>query len=323
MKAIIVSSFGDEEVLKYQETETPTPAAGEVRVKIKAAGVNPVETYIRSGHYTALPALPYTPGNDGSGIVDAVGDGVEHLKKGDRVFVAAALARRNTGTYAEYTVCDAGAVRYLPQNLSFSEGAALGTPGLAATYALYSKAKIKPGETVFIHGASGGVGSLAVQLARRTGTFVMGTAGDPEGMTLIEKLGAHRAFNHRSPGYLEAVKQETGEHGPDVIIEMVANINLMKDMELLAKYGRVVIVGNHGTLEFDPRSAMTKDAVVMGMNIGNMPQEDYIANMYTLSAAMETGLHTIIGKELSLCQAEQAHRDVGEGKGGKVVLTVE
>ncbi len=323
MKAIIVSSFGDEEVLKYQETETPTPAAGEVRVKIEAAGVNPVETYIRSGHYTALPALPYTPGNDGSGIVEAVGDGVEHLKKGDRVFVAAALARRNTGTYAEYTVCDADAVRYLPQNLSFSEGAALGTPGLAATYALYSKAKIKPGETVFIHGASGGVGSLAVQLARRTGTFVMGTAGDPEGMTLIEKLGAHRAFNHRSPGYLEAVKQETGEHGPDVIIEMVANINLMKDMELLAKYGRVVIVGNHGTLEFDPRSAMTKDAVVMGMNIGNMPQEDYIANMYTLSAAMETGLHTIIGKELPLCQAEQAHRDVREGKGGKVVLTVE
>ena len=323
MKAIIVSSFGDEEVLKYQETETPTPAAGEVRVKIKAAGVNPVETYIRSGHYTALPALPYTPGNDGSGIVDAVGDGVEHLKKGDRVFVAAALARRNTGTYADYTVCDADAVRYLPQNLSFSEGAALGTPGLAATYALYLKAKIKPGETVFIHGASGGVGSLAVQLARRTGTFVMGTAGDPEGMTLIEKLGAHRAFNHRSPCYLEAVKQETGEHGPDVIIEMVANINLMKDMELLAKYGRVVIVGNHGTLEFDPRSAMTKDAVVMGMNIGNMPQEDYIANMYTLSAAMETGLHTIIGKELPLCQAEQAHRDVGEGKGGKVVLTVE
>ena len=323
MKAIIVSSYGDEEVLKYQETETPTPAAGEERVKIKAAGVNPVETYIRSGHYTALPALPYTPGNDGSGIVDAVGDGVEHLKKGDRVFVAAALARRNTGTYADYTVCDADAVRYLPQNLSFSEGAALGTPGLAATYALYSKAKIKPGETVFIHGASGGVGSLAVQLARRTGTFVMGTAGDPEGMTLIEKLGAHRAFNHRSPGYLEAVKQETGEHGPDVIIEMVANINLMKDMELLAKYGRVVIVGNHGTLEFDPRSAMTKDAVVMGMNIGNMPQEDYIANMYTLSAAMETGLHTIIGKELPLCQAEQAHRDVREGKGGKVVLTVE
>jgi len=239
------------------------------------------------------------------------------------LFGAAPPPRRNTGTYADYTVCDADAVRYLPQNLSFSEGAALGTPGLAATYALYSKAKIKPGETVFIHGASGGVGSLAVQLARRTGTFVMGTAGDPEGMTLIEKLGAHRAFNHRSPGYLEAVKQETGEHGPDVIIEMVANINLMKDMELLAKYGRVVIVGNHGTLEFDPRSAMTKDAVVMGMNIGNMPQEDYIANMYTLSAAMETGLHTIIGKELPLCQAEQAHRDVGEGKGGKVVLTVE
>lgn len=323
MKAIIVSSFGDEEVLKYQETETPTPAVGEVRVKIKTAGVNPVETYIRSGHYTALPGLPYRPGNDGSGIVDAVGDGVEHLKKGDRVFVAAALASRNTGTYAEYTVCDADAVRYLPQNLSFSEGAALGTPGLAATYALYSKAKIKPGETVFIHGASGGVGSLAVQLARRTGTFVMGTAGDPEGMTLIEKLGAHRAFNHRNPGYLEAVKQETGEHGPDVIIEMVANINLMKDLELLAKYGRVVIVGNHGTLEFDPRSAMTKDAVVMGMNIGNMSQEDYIANMYTLSAAMETGLHTIIGKERPLCQAEQAHRDVREGKGGKVILTVE
>ncbi|WP_195269553.1 NADPH:quinone reductase [Eubacterium sp. 1001713B170207_170306_E7] len=320
MKAIIVSSFGDEEVLKYQETATPVPAAHEVRVKMEAVGVNPVETYIRSGHYPALPTLPYTPGNDGAGIVDAVGEDVERLKEGDRVFVAAALARHNSGTYAEYVVCDAGAVRPLPESLSFSEGAALGTPGLAATYALYSKAKLKPGETVFIHGASGGVGSLAVQLARRTGAYVLGTAGNPEGMALVKKLGAHRAFNHNSPDYIEAIKQETGGQGPNVIIEMVANVNLMKDMELLAKYGRVVIVGNHGTIEFDPRAAMTKDAVVMGMNIGNMPEKAYTANLYALSAAMESGLHTVIGKELPLCRAAQAHREVSEGKSGKVVL---
>ncbi len=124
MKAIQVSKFGGPEVLRYTEVDKPTPARNEVRVRLYAAGVNPNETYIRTGTYSFyIPELPYTPGFDGSGVVDATGDGVKHLKIGDRVFVAALLAKRNTGTYAQKVVCDANAVHRLPELISYQEGA--------------------------------------------------------------------------------------------------------------------------------------------------------------------------------------------------------
>lgn len=323
MNAIVVSEFGAENVLRYTQAPIPQPAAGQVRVKMHAVGVNPVETYIRAGSYAIKPALPYTPGNDGAGVVDAVGEGVTGLQEGQRVFVAATLAQHNTGTYAEYTVCDADAVHGLPGNTSFEQGAGLGTPGLAAAHALFFRAGVKPGEVVLVHGGSGGVGTLAVQLARRAGAVVLGTAGNDTGLALVKKLGAHAVFNHRQEGYTDKIIAASGGNGPDIVVEMVANVNLAKDMQMLAKYGRVVIVGNHGTTEFDPRSAMGKDAAVLGMNVINMGQQQYRQAMYILSAAMETGLETIIASTLPLRQAAKAHRDVaGKNKNGKIILTV-
>lgn len=324
MKAIVVSEFGDETVLKYQEIEKPEPQDEEVRIQMKAIGVNPVETYIRMGKYSIVPDLPYTPGNDGAGIIDKVGKGVTRFSKGDRVFTSGVSASRNTGTYAEYAVLDADAVQLLPENISFEEGASLGTPGLAAVNALYYKAKIRGGETVLIHGASGGVGSVAVQLAKRAGAIVIGTAGDENGLEEVKKLGATYVFNHREEGYTEKIIEAAGGSGPNVIIEMATHVNLMKDVDMIAKRGRIVAVGSGGSLEFDPRGLMTKDATVYGMNIANMKKRNYKSAMYILLAALESGLETEVGETMPLEQAAQAHRDIAEKKKtGKIILTIE
>lgn len=322
MKAIVVSQFGDENVLKVQDVPLPEPRENEVRIKIGAAGVNPVDTYIRTGTYFLTPALPYTPGSDGAGLVDKLGPGVKRLEPGQRVFVAATLAKRNTGTYAEYLVCDADAAQPLPDSVSFQQGAGLGTPGLAATYALFSRAAVKPGETVLINGATGGVGTLAVQLARRAGCVVYGSSGTPEGADMLEKLGAHRVFNHKEEGYLEQIREASGG-GPDVIVEMLANVNLAKDLGVVARYGRIVVVGSKGSLEFTPRDVMRKNAAVHGIIINFMRQEDFVENMYRLSAALEAGMRVVVDRELPLEQAAEAHRLAAQGgKAGKIVLTV-
>lgn len=322
MKAIIVSEFGDESVLKVQDVPLPEPRENEVRIKIKAAGVNPVDTYIRTGAYFLTPTLPYTPGSDGAGLVDKLGPGVKRLEPGRRVFVAAALAKRNTGSYAEYMVCDADAAQPLPDSVTFQQGAGLGTPGLAAAYALFSRAAVKPGETVLVNGATGGVGTLAVQLARRAGCVVHGSSGTPEGADMLKKLGAHRVFNHKEEGYLDQIREASGG-GPDVIVEMLANVNLAKDLGVVARYGRIVVVGSRGSLEFTPRDVMRKNAAVHGIIINFMRHEDFVENMYRLSAALEAGMRVVVNRELPLERADEAHRLAAQGgKAGKIVLTV-
>jgi NADPH2:quinone reductase len=325
MKAIRVTEFGAPEVLRIADAALPTPAEGEVRVRLRAAGVNPVETYIRSGVYAGLlPELPYTPGTDGAGDVDAVGPGISRLAPGDRVFVAGAVARRVTGTYAEYAVIDEQAVFPLPGEMSYSQGAGLGTPGLTACQALFRRAKLMPGETVLIHGASGGVGSLAVQLARRHGAIVFGTAGSATGLELLTALGAHKAFDHTSPDYTDQIRAATGGRGLDVVIEMLANVNLARDLELVADFGRVAVVGNRGSLDFNPRLAMLRDASVLGVMLKNMPRADFEANMHTLAAALEGGLRVVVAASYPLEHASQAHVDILAEKGshGKRILTM-
>lgn len=322
MQAIVVSRFGEEDVLEYAECETPEPGPGEVRIRMGAAGVNPVDTYIRAGTYGALPPLPYTPGTDGAGTVDAVGDNVEGLRPGMRVFVAAVRARRNTGTYAEFCVCDAEAVRPLPEGCSLVQGAGLGTPGLAAACSLFPHAGLRPGETVLIHGATGGVGTLAVQLARQAGAVVIGTAGTREGERLLKAIGAHHVFNHKEDGYLDGIRKAVPA-GPNVIIEMLANVNLANDLSLVAQRGRIIIVGNRGEIELDPRMIMVRNANVNGMLLANIEQEVFIENMYRLCSGLENGLRILVRRTLPLREAALAHREVmADGKMGKIVLSL-
>src|SRR3989449_212169 len=234
MKAIRVHEFGGPEVLRVEEVPTPEPGPGEVLVRMHAIGVNPVETYIRAGTYTYKPALPYAPGNDGAGVVEQVGPDVNQFKPGDRVYTAGSLS----GTYAEFALCRAEQVHPLPANVSFAQGAAMGTPYATAYRGLFQRAKAKPGETLLVHGASGGVGTAAVQLARARGLRVFGTAGSDEGRKLAREQGAHEGFEHRAPDHFEQILKATSGRGIDVIVEMLANVNLGKDLTILAKGGR-------------------------------------------------------------------------------------
>jgi len=321
MKAIRVHEFGGPEVLRQEEVPTPQPGPGEVLVRMHAAGVNPVETYIRAGTYARLPELPYTPGNDGAGVVEHVGSGVTEFKPGDRVHTAGSLS----GTYAEFALCKKEQVHPLPANVSFAQGAAIGTPYATAYRGLLQRAVAEPGETVLVHGASGGVGTAAVQLARARGLRVLGTAGSDEGIRLAREQGAHEVFDHRAPEHFEQVMKATDGRGVDVIVEMLANVNLGKDLTILAKGGRVVIIGSRGRVEIDPRDTMQRDADVRGMILPNTPPAELASIHAALVAGLENGtLRPVIGKEFPLAEAAEAHRAVMEpGALGKIVLRTE
>jgi NADPH2:quinone reductase len=318
MKAIRVHEFGGSEVLRLEEVPTPQPGSGEVLVRMHAVGVNPVETYIRAGKYARLPALPYTPGNDGAGVVEQVGADVTEFKPGDRVYTGGSVS----GTYAELALCKTEQVHRLPENVSFAQGAGIGTPYATAYRGLIQRADAKPGETVLVHGASGGVGTAAVQLARARGLRVFGTAGSDDGLKLAREQGAHEVFDHRAPDHFEQMMKATNGRGVDVIVELLANVNLGKDLTILAKGGRVAIVGSRGRVEIDPRDTMQRDVDLRGMVLPNTPPAEMASIHAALVAGLENGtLRPVIGKEFPLAEAAQAHRAVMEQKAiGKIVL---
>jgi NADPH2:quinone reductase len=318
MKAIVVREFGPPEVMKLEDVETPQPSGSQVLVRMHAAGVNPVDTYLRTGIHAHAPNLPYTPGKDGAGVIEAVGDQVTRFKVGDRVYTANSIS----GTYAEFALCNEIDLGRLPDNVSFEQGAGIWTPYATAYRALFQKAGAKAAETVLIHGASGGVGIAAVQWAKNAGLTVIGTASSDEGRKLVLDQGADAVFDHGDEDHLEAIRQVAAGKGVDVIIEMLANVNLERDFEALAMFGRIVIVGNRGSLQFTPRQAMTKDATIYGMSLFNSPQsardEIHAAIFDGLTAGW---LQPVIRKTLSLTDARASHHEVIESKAfGKIVL---
>ena len=318
MKAIRIHEFGGPEVLKLEDVPEPRPAAGQVLVRVRAAGVNPVDTYIRSGAHAIKPPLPYTPGLDAAGTVEAASEGVTRFETGQRVYVAGSLS----GTYAELTLCNESQAHALPERVSFAQGAGVFTPYATAYRALFLRARALPGETVLVHGASGGVGTAAVQIARAAGLRVVGTAGTEEGLRLVSEQGAHEVLNHREEGYLERLTELTEGRGPDVILEMLANVNLDKDLGVVAKYGRVVVIGSRGTVEINPRLAMTRDATVLGMTLFNASPQEMASVHAALGAGLESGtLRPVVGREMPLAEAARAHEEVLKpGAHGKIVL---
>src|SRR5688572_6924505 len=322
MKAIRVHQFGDPSVMKLEDIPDTSPDAGQVLVDVKAAGVNPVDTYIRTGQYAFLPPLPYTPGSDAAGVVAAVGSDVQGLKVGDRVYTSGTIAGRAFGSYAERVVCTSDQVYHLPDHVTFSEGAGVAVPYVTAWRALFDKARAMPGETVLIHGASGAVGVAATQMASAAGLRVFGTAGSERGRQLARDQGAHEVFDHTSTGYEKDVLAKTGGRGVDVIIEMLANVNLARDLDLIAKRGRIAIVGNRGALELNPRAIMVKDATVVGFTNWNaLPAELATAHAAIVAGMQHSGFKPQVGKEMPLADAPRAHEDVLKpGAYGKIVL---
>jgi NADPH2:quinone reductase len=318
MKAIRVHEFGGPEVLKLEDVATPKPSAGEVLVRIHAAGVNPYDTYMRAGTYAVKPSLPYVPGSDGAGTVEAVGQEVKKVKPGDRVYTA----RTITGAYAEYALALEEQVHPLPANIDFKQGAGIWVPYGTAYHALFHSAKAHASETVLVHGASGGVGIAAAQIARAAGLTVLGTAGTPKGIELAKREGAHQVFDHRKSGYLDEILQATGNRGVDIILEMLANVNLANDTKLLATNGRVIVIGNRGEVTINPRELMGRRASIRGFTLWSITPEEEADIHAGIFAGLENAtLRPVVGKELPLAEAARAHVEILEpGAAGKMVL---
>lgn len=320
MRAIRVFEFGGPDVLKLQsDIAVPIPKDHQVLIKVHACGVNPVDTYIRSGSYSRKPLLPYTPGSDVAGVIEAVGGNVSAFKKGDRVFTTGTVS----GAYAEFAVAADDTVYALPEKLDFKQGAALGVPYFTAYRALLHRARAKAGESVLVHGASGGVGLAACQIARAYGLKVLGTAGTEEGKNIVLQNGAHEVFNHREVNYIDKIKKSVGEKGIDIILEMLANVNLSNDLNLLSYGGRVIIVGSRGPIEINPRDTMAKESSIIGVALYSSTKEEFRQFAAALQAGMEVGwLKPVIGSQYPLEKAVQAHENIihSSGATGKMIL---
>lgn len=318
MRAIRVHEVGAPQVMRLEEVPDPKPAAGQVLVRVRAVGVNPVDTYIRSGIYAVKMPLPYTPGTDAAGRIEVVGPEVVAFKPGDRVYTSGT----QSGAYAELALCAVSQVHPLPPKAAFEQGAALGVPYATAYRALFHRGKAQPGESLLVHGASGGVGIAAVQLGRTHGMTVIGTAGTERGLKLVSEQGAHYVLNHHQTDYLAEAMRLTAGQGFHLILEMLANVNLGKDLGLLAKFGRVVVIGSRGNVEIVPRDAMARDAAILGMALFNVNEQELASIHAALVAGLENStLRPVTGRTFSLSDAPRAHEAVmAPGSYGKIVL---
>lgn len=318
MKSIRVNQFGGPEVLKLEEIPTPKPDTGQVLVRVRAVGVNPYDTYMRAGTYAIKPHLPYTPGSDAAGTIESVGPSVTKMKAGDRVYTSQTL----TGAYAEYALALEDQVHRLPEKISFEQGAGVWVPYGTAYHAVHHFAKARAAETALVHGASGGVGTAALQIARAMGLTTFGTAGTDKGLEVVKSQGAHQAFNHAKAGYQEEIMKATSGRGVDVILEMLANVNLAGDLKMLALQGRVVVIGSRGDATITPRDLMSRRASVLAFTLWAAQPAEITEIHAALYAGLENGtLHPLVGKKLPLGEAARAHKEILEpGAVGKMIL---
>lgn len=318
MKAIQVNEFGGPSQMELVECDIPQPGTKEILVEVKAVGVNPVDTYIRAGMYPVLPELPYTPGKDIAGVVARVGDGVEGWMTGDRVYSCGTLS----GGYADMAVCHSSQLFRLPDSVGFKAGAAVGVPGATAWRALFMRGEGKSGEKVFIHGASGSVGLAAIQMASARGMEVHGTAGTAKGLKIVKDMGADFVYDYRQADYLKHVRERSGS-GVQLILEMLANVNLEHDLELLAPRGKVVVIGSRGRIEIDPRMTMGKETEIRGMSLFNCGEKEMVEIQAGIGEMLASGAYRpVIAQTLQLEEAPRGHEMVMEsGNCGKIILT--
>lgn len=323
INAIVVEEFGGADKFQYKEIKEPVPELNQVRVKLEAAGVNPNESYVLTGTYNLyVPELPFIPGFDGAGVIDEVGEKVTDFKKGDRVYIGSLRKTAQSGTYAEKIVVDTDIVYPLPEKASFEAGAALGIPAYTAYHALFQRAHIKAGETVLIHGATGGVGTLAVQMAKAVGAKVIGTSSNEEGRQSVINIGADYAMGHLSEDNLTELEKATNGKGPDVIIEFLANENLETDLNAVAKGGRIAIIGARDSVEISPRIIFSKDITLVGAAFTNLTEADFSEAEAGINAFLASGaLNPVIGDKVPLKDAKKVHDTLLTKSGdGKTIL---
>ncbi|GAA2738057.1 NAD(P)H-quinone oxidoreductase [Pedococcus aerophilus] len=324
MKAITLPTPGDADALVLAEVPDPEPAAGEVRVKVAAAGVNRADVMQRMGHYDPPPGASAYPGLEVSGTIDAVGEGVDGWSVGDQV-----CALLSGGGYAELVCVPAGQLLPVPSGISLADAAALPEVVNTVWSNVFMTANLLPGQTLLVHGGSSGIGTMAIQLAREVGARVIVTAGSAAKLEACRELGAEVLVNYREQDFVEEVKAATGGAGADVILDNMGAKYLARNVEALATNGRLVVIGLQGgtKAELDLGLMLRKRAAVIATSLRARPADEKA----TIVAAVrehvwplvEAGrVRPVIHSRHALADAPAAHRELEEsGHIGKILLT--
>jgi putative PIG3 family NAD(P)H quinone oxidoreductase len=326
VKAIVVETPGDPEVMHLAEVPDPTPGPGEVLVRAHATAVNRADTLQRRGLYPPPPGASEIIGMEVAGEVEALGEGVEGWRPGDRV-----MALLSGGGYAEQVAVPAGQLMPVPAALSWTDAAAIPEVFLTAHDNLVTRGRLAAGETVLIHGGGGGVGTAAIQLARRAGARVLVTAGSPQKLEFSRRLGADAGINHREEDFPSRVRELTGGRGVDLILDVMGASYLARNLDALAPDGRLVIIGMQGgtTAEIDLNQLLRRRLTVMATTLRgrSVEQKAEIVRRFVEDAlpGFEDGsLRPVVDRVLPLAEAPAAHRAMEAGENvGKLVLRVD
>ena len=324
MKAIQFEAYGGPEVLKLTEKEKPTPKGYEVLIEIDCVGVNYADTARREGQYVVPTPLPFIPGAEVAGVVVEVGEKVTKIKSGTRV-----VSLIESGGYSEYALSNEFSVIPLPDEISFHEAVALPLQGLSAYHILKTMGRLQPGEAVLIHAAAGGVGTIAVQLAKIFGAGkVIATASTKEKLTLAKEMGADVLIDYTQEGWELKVREATEGKGVDVALEMAGGDVFNKTLKCLAPFGRLVVFGNASreTYTMNPQNLMRRNQSVVGFFLPQIMKNPdlLLPSIKDLFSYVASGkLKLTIGGVYPIEQAAEVHEEMNSRQTkGKMILQV-
>jgi putative PIG3 family NAD(P)H quinone oxidoreductase len=325
MKAVVITEFGGPDVLQLQDVPDPVVGPGEVVIDIAATAVNRADLLQRAGHYPVPPGAPPWPGLECSGTISAIGAGVLHWNLGDPV-----CALLSGGGYAERVAVPTGQLLPLPVGLDLVDAAALPEVACTVWSNVFMAAGLRPGEVLLVHGGSSGIGTMAIQLAGQVGATVAVTAGSAEKLQRCRELGADITINYREQDFVTAVREATGGHGADVVLDNMGASYLNRNIDVLASNGRLVVIGMQGGVkaELDLSALMARRAAVISTSLRARPADEKAAIVASVCEHVWPLLNAgtvrpVIHDRLPLAQAADAHRMMKESSHiGKILLTV-
>lgn len=344
MKAVRFHEFGDASVLRYEDAPEPGPGPGQVLVRLKAASLNHLDVWVRSGRRERNAPFPHIPGSDGAGVVERCGVGVSSVKPGDPVLISPGLSCgkcahcaagkdnlcreyrvlgvRESGTCAQFVAVPSENVLPVPEGLSYNEAAAVPLVSLTAWHMLVTLARLGAGETVLVHGAGSGIGSIAIQIGKLLGARVITTAGSDEKLARAKDLGADELVNYRSTDFVEEVKRLTDRRGVDVVFEHVGGEVFEKSITVLGRGGRLVTCGatTEHLVKLDVRYVYSRHQAIFGSWMSGKPELVEVLRHY---GGKSPKLRPVIDSVFPLEKAADAHRRMESRKNfGKIVLEI-